>query len=121
METRQGWDLGVGADLTAKLPLQPRPEGGEEGATWVHTGEGGLSRGECNYQGPEGEGTGMDVIAPNLPASFSPKSHSMPQPGGSDGTQRSREVRLGSSGHMEHHSARRIQVWGEGPHAPRED
>ena len=85
------------------------------------TGGEGLSRGECNYQGPEGEGTGMDVIAPNLPASFSPKIHSMPQPGGSDGAQRGREVRLGSSGHMEHHSARRIQVWGEGPHVPRED
>lgn len=119
METRQEWDLGVGADLTAKLPFQPRPEGGEEGATGVHRGR-GLSRGECNYQGPEGESTGMDVIAPNLPATFSPKIHSMPQPAGSDGAQRSREVSLGSSGHMEHHSARRRQVWGKGPHVPGE-
>lgn len=85
------------------------------------TEEGVLSRGECNYQGPKGEGTGMDVIAPNLPAIFSPKIHSMPQPGGSDGAQGSREVSLGSSGHMESHSAHRRQVWGEGPHVPRED
>lgn len=41
---------------------------------WVHTGGKGLSRGERNYKGPENEGTGTDVIAPNLPASFSPKN-----------------------------------------------
>lgn len=45
METRQEWDLGVGADLTAKLPFQPRPEGGEEGVTGVHRGRGSQQRG----------------------------------------------------------------------------
>lgn len=72
----------MGANLTAKLLFQPRPEGGEErGHGEVHR-EGSQQR--YNYQGPEGESTEMDVITPNLPSYFHP-IHSMPQPSGSGG------------------------------------
>lgn len=68
--------------------FSPGLRGGEEGATGVHGG--GVSREGVHYQGPEGESLGMDVIAPNLPATFSQEALCL-SPAGSDGAQRSPE------------------------------
>lgn len=77
---------GSGSRPPLQLLFQPGLKEGEEGATGVHRG--GVSAEGCNCKALRGS-TGMDVIAPNLPATFSPKIHSMPQPAGSDGAQRS--------------------------------